>query len=159
MRSYRVAKRSFVWRVTRGSAMAVHQPHPSPLQLGASSCNVLLVKRLLDGCRYTSSKSVVELLAFLRTTHHRDTFTLSNGATTMCCHSFIVLSTMVPGEPATPSFRSRPPSRDAYYACAPRCPWRGRLFARSGIAQSCNKFISLRASAILLLTLSKCNTA
>ena len=59
VRSYRVAKRSFVWRVTRGSAMAVHQPHPSPLQLGASSCNVILVKRLLDGCRYTFTKFVV----------------------------------------------------------------------------------------------------
>ena len=68
MRSYRVAKRSFVWRVTRGSAMAVHQC--------SSACTTTIVKQQAVTCeavtRWMSihSKFVVELLAFLRTTHH-----------------------------------------------------------------------------------------
>ena len=100
VRSYRVAKRSFVWRETQGSAMAVHQPHPSPCSwesrqqlLLLYKLQLILVKRLLASCSHSSGQ------------HQSDTLTFSNDATTMC-PSFIVLSTMVRGKPATPSFRS-----------------------------------------------------
>ena len=96
VRSYRVAKRSFVWRETQGSAMAVHQPHPSPCSwesrqqlLLLHQLQLILVKRLLVSCSHSSGQ------------HQSDTLTFSNDATTMC--SWVVRRRAIVSVPTSPS--------------------------------------------------------
>ena len=88
---------------------------------------------------------------------------------TILCHSSIVLSTVVPGEPASSDAKfSLPPALARYVLGLRMCfplflAWDTcSQFDRIAILQQGCKYSTshcLRASAILLLTLSKCNTA